>query len=171
MAHRGRAGYRRERRDFLLELADYRPMNAPKRAPWTPWTDPICLLAWGAYFFNRFVLAPQLGRQLPFLHEHFNDSLLIPAALPLLYWLRFRLGLRPSDARPTWRDVMLWCAGWSLVFEWIGPRYFHYSVGDWGDVLAYFVGGTLAAACWNWGRENEVLEAKEGGRIGAAPLS
>ena len=146
-------------------------MNASKRTPWTPWTDPICLLAWGAYFFNRFVLAPQFGRHWPFLHEHFNDSLLIPAALPILYWLRFQLGLRPSDARPGWREVMLWCAGWSLFFEWIGPRYLHLSVGDWGDVVAYFVGGIIAAAWWNWNRKSEVSTAKKGGRIGTAPLS
>ena len=138
---------------------------------WTPWTDPICLAAWGAYLLNRFWWAPSFGADLPLLREHFNDSLLIPAALPLLYWARFRAGLRANDAPPSWRGVLSWCAAWSLVFEWIGPRYFHYSVGDWGDVAAYFVGGIIAALWWNRGGKREMLQAKEGGRTGASPLS
>ena len=132
-------------------------------------------MAWGAYCLNRFLVAPQFGGAFPFLREHFNDSLLIPSALPLIYWLRFRLGLRETDAPPRWRDVLLWCAAWSLIFEWFGPRFLHYSVGDWGDVAAYFAGGTLAALWWDlgWNRrgKREMLEAKEGGRIGASPLS
>ena len=150
-------------------------MNSRERLRWTPWTDPICLAAWGAYCLNRFVLAPQFGDALPFLREHFNDSLLIPAALPLLYWARFQLGLRETEAPPTWRDVLLWCAGWSLFFEWLGPRFLHYSVGDWGDVAAYFGGGILAATWWqlgwNRGAKHEMPAAKEGGRSGASPLS
>ena len=145
--------------------------KTPARQNWTPWTDPICLAAWSAYFLNRFWLAPQFGAQLPFLREHFNDSLLIPAALPLLYWARFCVGLREENSPPNWREVLLWCAGWSLIFEWFGPRYLHYSVGDWGDVAAYFIGGIIAAAWWNRGDKRELSEAKQGGRTGAAPLS
>lgn len=131
------------------------PLEKPARqtAHWTPWSDPICLAAWAAYFLNRSLLAPQFGAQLPFLREHFNDSLLIPAALSLLYWARFRAGLRADNAPPSWRDVLLWCAGWSLFFEWLGPRVFRYSVGDWGDVAAYFIGGGIAALWWNWPRK------------------
>ena len=137
----------------------------------TPWTDPICLAAWGAYFLNRFLLAPQFGFQFPFLREHFNDSLLIPAALPLLYWARYYLGLRENNSPPTGREVLLWCAGWSLVFEWLGPRVFHYSVGDWGDVAAYFIGGDIAALWWSLRRKRDTEKQKESGRIGASPLS
>lgn len=146
--------------------------RTPRRiSDWTPWTDPICLAAWGAYFLNRFLLAPQFGSQLPFLREHFNDSLLIPAALPLLYWARYRLGLREDNSPPAWREVLLWCVGWSLVFEWLGPRVFHYSVGDWGDVAAYFAGGLVAAFWWNWNHKRDTEKQKESGRMGAAPLS
>ncbi len=146
-------------------------MFSPTRKSWTPWTDPICLAAWGAYVLNRFVLAPQFGAELPFLREHFNDSLLIPAALPLLVWARFRVGLRDENSPPSWREVLLWCAGWSLVFEWLGPRFLHYSVGDWGDVAAYFIGGIIAALWWNRKRKRDTVTPIEGGRIGAAPLS
>ena len=150
-------------------------MSPSQRAQWKPWADPICVAAWGAYCLNRFVLAPHFGEALPFLREHFNDSLLIPAALPLLYWARFRVGLRERNALPLWRDVLLWCAIWSLMFEWVGPRFLRRSVGDWGDVAAYFGGGIIAAAWWhfrwNRGRNCEVKTANEGGRTRAAPLS
>ena len=144
--------------------------KAPANSHWAPWTDPICLAAWGAYFLNRFWWAPHFGADWPFLREHFNDSLLIPAALPLFYWARFRAGWR-EDTPPTARDVLLWCVAWSLVFEWIGPRVFRYSVGDWGDVAAYFAGGLVAALWWNWPRKRDTEKQKRSGRNGAAPLS
>ena len=146
-------------------------MFSPKRAQWKPWTDPICLIAWSAYCLNRFWLAPHFGDALPFLRAHFNDALLIPAALPLLYHARFRLGLRERDTPPSWLDVMLWCAVWSLVFEWAGPRFLHRSVGDWGDVAAYFLGGIVAAAWWSWSKAKRSAKANQGRRTDAAPLS
>ena len=141
--------------------------NLRRCAAFAPWNDAPCLLAWGAYLFNRFWMAPHYGASWPILRDHFNDSLLIPAALPLLYWVRFRLKLRHTDAPLSWRDVLLWCALWSLFFEWIGPRYLHHSVGDWGDVAAYFVGGVLAAAWWN--RPSQ--KPREGGRAAPTPVS
>lgn len=135
-------------------------LSARQISAWTPWSDPICLAAWGAYFLNRFLLAPHFGADLLFLREHFNDSLLIPAALPLLYWARFRLGLRADNSPPSVRDVLLWCAGWSLVFEWLGPRFLHTSVGDWGDVAAYFIGGFVAALWWSWNRKRDTEKQK-----------
>lgn len=126
------------------------------RASYRPWRDPLCVLAWGAFAFNRFWFAPQFGASIPFLREHFNDSLLIPAALPALYWIRWKLGLRSTPAPPTWRDIVFWCVGWSLFFEWLGPRLLHHSVGDWGDVLAYFAGGVVAGLWWGWGVRGEL---------------
>lgn len=105
-------------------------------------------MAWALFGLNRLWLGPRFGGAAPFLREHLNDSLLIPAALPVLYWVRWRFGLRPTPAPPRARDVLLWCLGWSVCFEWIGPHFLHRSVGDWGDVAAYFAGGALAALWW-----------------------
>ena len=146
----------RRRPTFGCPPGGWLRIHSPKHLMKLPLRDPICLAAWGAYCLNRFLLAPQFGADLPFLREHFNDSLLIPAALPLLYWARARAGLRADNAPPTLRDIMLWCAAWSLVFEFVGPRIFHRSVGDWGDVAAYFAGGLIAALWWNWPRKNNV---------------
>lgn len=127
-----------------------------------PWRDPLCYAAWGAYCLNRFWLAPHFGVSHPFLREHFNDSLLIPAALPVLYWIRWVLKLRPTPAPPRARDVLLWCLGWSVSFEWFGPHFLHRSVGDWGDVAAYFAGGALAALWWQlaYHRSTRAIDAR-----------
>jgi hypothetical protein len=40
-------------------------------------------------------------------------------------------------------------AFWSLLFEWIGPRFVAHTVGDPLDALAYVVGAMLAAVWWH----------------------
>ena len=43
--------------------------------------DPLCMGACALYALNRFLIKPYVGPG--FFHSHFNDVLLIPAALPL----------------------------------------------------------------------------------------
>lgn len=116
------------------------------------WRDPVCLGSWLLYVVNRFALIPLFAAYIPFLREHLDDSLLIPAALPPLLWVRTVCGLRPSQGVPSWREIVFWTALSSLFFEYLGPRYLHHSVGDWGDVVVYWVGGILAGLIWNWPR-------------------
>jgi hypothetical protein len=109
--------------------------------------DPLFLLASGAYALNRWVLKPLIPS--PFLHNHFNDLLLIPAALPVMLWVQRRLDLRKQDGMPTWPEVLMHWAIWSIVCEWIGPFYCHMGVADIWDVVAYGVGAIVAALWWN----------------------
>jgi hypothetical protein len=111
------------------------------------------LCASAAYALNRWVLKPHIAS--PFLHNHFNDLLLIPAALPLMLWAHRALGLRKHDEFPAWTEVVLHWAVWSMVCEWIGPFYFHLGVADIWDVASYAVGG-MAAFLW-WNRQSLVL--------------
>ena len=60
------------------------------------WRDRLFLVAVAAYGINRWGLKPRLPS--PFLHGHFNDLLLIPAALPVVLWVQRRLGLRCPGA-------------------------------------------------------------------------
>src|ERR1700743_879480 len=90
--------------------------------------DPLFLLASVAYALNRWVLKPLVPS--PFLHNHFNDLLLIPAALPGLLWVQRILGLRQPDRMPTWPEILMHWLVWSIVCEWIGPFYFHMGIAD-----------------------------------------
>lgn len=107
--------------------------------------DPLCLLACGLYVLNRCWLRSQFGGA--FLSGHFNDLLLIPAALPWVLWLQRRIGLRTTDERPRWGEIAMHLAVWSLAAEAVMPQVVASATGDWRDVIAY-TGGAVVAGIW-----------------------
>ena len=107
--------------------------------------DPLCLLACALYALNRWWLRDHVGGA--FLAGHFNDLLFIPAALPLALWVQRRLGLRPHDLPPRWREIGLHLLVWSLAAEAIMPQLTARATGDWRDAVAY-AAGAVAAGCW-----------------------
>jgi hypothetical protein len=110
--------------------------------------DPLCLSACVLYAVNRFLVKPHVGPG--FFHSHFNDLLVIPAALPFLLWANRRLGWRRDDRPPTWREVVAHTFLWAVICEGVGPRIFpRYGVADWKDVAAYMIGAVAAWAFWN----------------------
>jgi hypothetical protein len=111
------------------------------------WRDPLFVLASAGYALNRWELKPRLAW--PFLHAHFNDLLLIPAALPVVLWLQRRLQLRPHDQPPSGAEILLHLSVWSLICEFIGPYYLHFGTADVWDLAAYAVGGLAAFLWWN----------------------
>lgn len=110
--------------------------------------DPLFLVGCGAYALNRWLIKPHLHSG--FWHSQFNDLWLIPCALPPVLWLHRRLGLRNQDDPPTISEIGAHLIFWSLLFEWIGPKFVAHTTGDWLDVIAY-VGGALLAGIW-WQR-------------------
>jgi len=108
--------------------------------------DPLCGAACTLYALNRWALRPHTHSA--FMRFHFNDLLLIPAALPLLLWLQRRLGLRTHDAPPDAGEIALHFVVWSVVAEIIAPHFAH-ATGDWRDVLAYAIGALAAWAWWS----------------------
>ncbi len=114
------------------------------------WKEPLC---WGsclAYVLNRMLLKPAFHSA--FLRGYFNDLLLIPCALPLVLWLHRRLGLRPHDAAPQWREIAFHLVVWSVLFEALGPHLMRGVTGDPWDVVAYCVGGIVSG--WWWQRSD-----------------
>jgi len=109
--------------------------------------DPLCLLAAAAYLAGRCWLRRHAAAG-TFWHDQFTDVLLIPAALPPMLWLQRRLGLRRHDARPTWAEIGLHFAVWSLTAEAVAPLLFPRATGDWRDVLAYGLGAFAAGGWW-----------------------
>lgn len=108
--------------------------------------DPVCLTACTLYAANRWALPAALSG--PFLRNHFNDLLLIPAALPLVLWVQRRLRLRTTDAPPDWREVLMHLVVWSVAAEIVGPHLFARATGDIWDVAAYATGAVVATVFW-----------------------
>jgi hypothetical protein len=109
--------------------------------------DPLFLLSSSLYALNRWGLKPRLHNA--FLHDHFNDLLLIPCALPPLLLIQRWLRLRQDDQVPKVGEIALYLLVWSILFEVIGPRIMPWTVGDPWDVMAYVVGGVLAGLWWH----------------------
>jgi len=108
--------------------------------------DPLFLIGCAAYALNRWVLKPHLTSR--FLHNYFNDLWLIPCALPPILWLHRRLGLRADDNYPRVTEIALHFVFWSVLFEYIGPKFMPHTVGDPLDVVAYAVGAIVAGIWW-----------------------
>lgn len=114
--------------------------------PFRCWRDPLFVSAGLGYALNRWLLKPLVLS--PFLHGYFNDLLLIPAALPLVLWMQRFTGLRPHDSPPTWLEIGGHLVVWSVICEFIGPRWLHHGTADVWDVVAYVTGGVLAGLWW-----------------------
>jgi hypothetical protein len=108
--------------------------------------DPLFLVASSLYALNRFVLKPRVHSA--FLHNHFNDLLLIPCALPPLLLMQRWLKLRAHDGFPELGEIALYLAVWSVLFEVLGPHIMPWTVGDPWDIVAYTVGAIFAAFWW-----------------------
>jgi hypothetical protein len=108
--------------------------------------DPLFLIGCAGYALNRWMLKPHLSSR--FLHGYFNDLWLIPCALPPILWLHRRLRLRADDSNPHLSEIALHFVFWSVLFEYIGPKFMPHTVGDPLDVLAYFAGAVVAAIWW-----------------------
>jgi hypothetical protein len=109
--------------------------------------DGLCVVSCAAYGVNRWLL-PVTWKG-PFLRNHFDDLLLIPAALPLLLGLQRWLGTRRHDDPPRWAEIGLVLGLWSIAAEFVAPRLTAHAVGDILDVVAYSAGALLAGLWWN----------------------
>ena len=107
--------------------------------------DPLFLVGCALYVANRWWWKPHLPG--PILHGYFNDFLLIPCALPPLLLVHRLLRWRRDDAPPSGAEIAGHLLAWSVLFEWIGPRFVTGTTADPWDVAAYTAG---ALAAWLW---------------------
>jgi hypothetical protein len=115
--------------------------------------DPLFLGACLLYAVNRWLLVPFAPGLPGFFRHHFNDVLLIPAALPLILTAYTWLGLRPKPGLPRPGEIVAHLALWSVICEWLGPMFLHMGTGDPWDVLAYSVGAVVAGFWWHLKRD------------------
>jgi hypothetical protein len=104
--------------------------------------DPLFLIGCSAYAINRWLVKPHVHTG--FFHSHFNDCW-----LPPILWLHRRLGLRPHDAPPQVSEILPHLVFWSMLFEWIGPKFVPHTTGDPFDALAYAAGAVAAGLWWH----------------------
>ena len=117
----------------------------------------LFLFSLSAYALNRLLLRPHLGCFFqtrvhwlwPFLHSHFDDLLMMPAALPVMLWVQRQLHLRKHDRPPGWREMFAHLALWSFMCKVVGPLYLHIGVADPWDVLFFAAGGVAACLWWH----------------------
>ena len=109
--------------------------------------DTLFLTAVLGYGLNRWTFKPLVSSS--FLRGHFNDLLLIPAALPVVLWIQRITGLRSDDGMPSWSEIGLHLVVWSVICEFIGPFWLHRGTADLWDVAAYVAGGLAAGMWWN----------------------
>jgi ubiquinone/menaquinone biosynthesis C-methylase UbiE len=109
--------------------------------------DPLCISCCLLYAANRWWIKPHTG--ILFFHYWFSDILLIPCALPPVLLTQRWLGLRADDRFPSLAEIFWHWAGWSVLFEWIGPHILP-TTGDPLDVVAYGTGATVSYLWWRW---------------------
>jgi len=122
--------------------------------------DPLFLICCALYAANRWVVKPHMHAV--FFHYWFNDVLLIPCALPPLLLAHARLGLRAPNAPPTALEIAGHLAGWSVLFEVIGPHLMPHTTGDPWDVAAYAVGAVVAFLWWQGGKLSNAFRTGRG---------
>src|SRR6266566_7620309 len=108
--------------------------------------DRLFVLSIAAYAVNRFLIRPHVASS--FLHNQFDDTLLVPCALPPLLLTYRTLGLRNHDGPPTSVEISLHLVLWSALFEAIGPFVLHQGISDVWDVVAYCAGAIIAWLYW-----------------------
>src|SRR5882757_6811272 len=93
--------------------------------------DPLFITGCIAYATNRWLVKPHTHCWL--FHSYFNDFWLIPCALPPILRLHRKLHLRMHDDAPHLSEIALHLVFWSVLFEWIGPKFVPHTTGDFGD--------------------------------------
>jgi hypothetical protein len=109
--------------------------------------DPLCIAACVCYAANRWLVPTAIKGV--FLRDYFSDTLLIPAALPLMLWLQRRLGMRTDDAPPRWSEIAMHVVVWTIAAEVVAPHFFVRATSDPWDAVAYAGGAAVAGIVWH----------------------
>jgi len=86
-----------------------------------------------------------------FCNYYLNDLLLVPVIMPIVLLFSRVLKLRDIYSPPTFQEIILPLAIWSIAFELIAPFCFGKGTSDPLDVFAYCLGGLISWFVWNRG--------------------
>jgi hypothetical protein len=112
-------------------------------------TDPLFVCCSFVYTLNRFFIKPVMPRDEVFFRGYLNDLLLIPCLLPPILFVHRKLSWRHTDHSPSAGEIFIHLTIWSLLFEYIGPRFYARATSDPFDVVSYTIGGLCGWVVWN----------------------
>ena len=111
--------------------------------------DPLFLFSLIIYCINKLSFLKYGSWNYKFLIYYLNDLLLIPVAVPIVLYFSKVLKLRDIYSPPTFLEIIVPLAIWSISFEFVGPLYFGKGTSDPIDVFAYCLGGLISWLLWN----------------------
>ncbi len=95
---------------------------------------------------NKIGLELNIWDSCLFLNSYLNDLLFVPILIPLMFTSFYYLGLR-NQSYPSKAELLVHICLWSLVSEYISPKYLHQGYSDPWDVACYFLGGAIYYLC------------------------
>ena len=111
--------------------------------------DPLFLFSLTIYSMNKLSLYKFGPWSYKFCTYYLNDLLLVPVVMPIVLFFSKILKLRDIYSPPTFLEIIVPLAIWSIAFELIGPFFFGKGTPDPSDVLAYCLGGLISWLIWN----------------------
>jgi len=111
--------------------------------------DPLFLFSLTIYAMNKFLFLKYDLWNYKFCTDYLNDLLLVPVVIPIVLFFPKVLKLRDFYSPPTFLEIIVPLAIWSIAFELVGPFFFGKGTSDPSDVLAYCLGGLISWLIWN----------------------
>lgn len=101
----------------------------------------LYLLSWLSYLF--IFIAKKSGFPLPYFFKcYFADLLALPLILGAATFLLKKYTVNEQFYLSSFK-ILVACLYFSVLFEWLLPRYSTAYTGDFMDVICYFTGGAI----------------------------
>ena len=113
--------------------------------------DPLFLFSLILYLMNKTSFFKLDFWSNTFCNYYLNDLLLVPVVVPIVLLFSRVLKLRDIYSPPTFQEIIIPLAIWSIAFELIAPFCFGKGTSDSLDVFAYCLGGLISWFVWNRG--------------------
>lgn len=111
--------------------------------------DPLFIFSLIIYSMNKFAFLKFGLWSYKFCSYYLNDLLLVPVVVPIILFFSKILKLRDIYFPPTFLEIIVPLAIWSIAFELVGPFCFGKGTSDPSDVLAYCLGGLISWLIWH----------------------
>ena len=129
-------------------------------------SDPLFVLCIVIYITNKWIILGSGSVVNTFQLNYLNDVLLVPCCIPILLYFVDRLGHRVATP-PTITEIVVCLILWSVILEYVGPKFLSRGTADPLDVVAYWSGGIVSWFLWktfplSWGWVRSSLRTRLG---------